>query len=411
VALDGVTLAERQADAAEWEVNKFSKFLYIVNLSSKYTWALTFENLCQVDGGDALHTGGTPREGWKEEGQGEGRSAWVGDWDEEGDGCAGEGSCRDCGEHVGSGTSEDEAGGGARGLSWWSRQVKVHVVTEDEAEAGKFAISDVVVPRGGHGLSAEVLATPAGKMLERYLWYDELDLAQGLEVELCQQTTDQEGWYPVTCAFRRLISRPSDVAMHFPPALEAEAQTQLETEAQTQGGGGHCPRVLATASSPASKGHGHEDEDHQDEDQVASSSSTNLSSPPSPSSELNVSSPSMERTLARPPPQSICPCVCSSFSIIYIYIYFFPFLAHIPRPFLPRISAASPGRTHDMDVMRPTKKARRKRWRRGGVMMRELGCPLPPAEEAVGSGQWAGRCVPGHQCRKCACGAYSLTCA
>ena len=33
MALDGVTLAERQADAAEWEVNKFSKDLYIVNLS------------------------------------------------------------------------------------------------------------------------------------------------------------------------------------------------------------------------------------------------------------------------------------------------------------------------------------------------------------------------------------------
>jgi hypothetical protein len=158
--------------------------------------------------------------------------------------------------------------------------VKVHVVTEDEAEAGKFVISDVVVPRGGHGLSAEVLATPAGKMLERYLWYDELDLAQGLEVELCQQTTDEEGWYHVPCAFRRLISRPSDVVIHFPP--------EGETEPQTQGGGAYGD--LGTASSRDSKGHGGEDEDEdEDEDEVASSASTNLSAPLSPSSQLNVS--------------------------------------------------------------------------------------------------------------------------
>jgi hypothetical protein len=282
--------------------------------------------------------------------------------------------------------------------------VKVHVVTEDEADAGKFAISDVVVPRGGHGLSAEVLATPAGKMLERYLWYDELDLAQGLEVELCQQTTDEEGWYHVPCAFRRLISRPSDVVIHFPPEGDAEPQTQ--------GGGGSGD--LGTASSRDSKGHGDEDEDQdEDQEQVASPASTNLSAPLSPSSQLNVSDCTClslcGRHVGAPTCSvdlSICRSVCSSFSIIYSFIYLFPIPAHISRPFLSRISAASPARKHDMDCttwIRPTKKARRKRSRRTGVMMRELGCPLPPAEEAVGSGNWAGRCVTGNQYRKCRC--------
>ena len=186
----------------------------------------------------------------------------------------------------------------------------MHVVTDDEAEAGKFAISDVVVPRGGHGLSAEVLATPAGKMLERYLWYDELDLAQGLEVELCQHTTDEEGWYRVPCAFRRLISRPSDVVMHFPPEEKNEPQTQ---------GGGVYAGDLGTTCSRDGRGHGDEDED-----QVASSPSTNPSAALSPSSQLNVptipASPSVDCTLARPPFLSICRSVCSSFSIIYLLI-------------------------------------------------------------------------------------------
>ena len=50
------------------------------------------------------------------------------------------------------------------------RPVRVHVVTDQEAHAGSFSILDVVVPRAGEGLSPEVLATPAGRMLERYLY-------------------------------------------------------------------------------------------------------------------------------------------------------------------------------------------------------------------------------------------------
>ena len=71
------------------------------------------------------------------------------------------------------------------------RPQQVHVVTEQEAKEAKFSIFDVVVPRAGAGLNPEELATPAGKMLERYLWYDELDVL-GLEVELCQQTSEEE---------------------------------------------------------------------------------------------------------------------------------------------------------------------------------------------------------------------------
>ena len=66
-----------------------------------------------------------------------------------------------------------------------AQQVRVHVVTEEEAAAGTFEIFDVVVPRAGHGLPAEVLETPAGKLLEQYLWYDELDLSEGLAIEVC----------------------------------------------------------------------------------------------------------------------------------------------------------------------------------------------------------------------------------
>jgi hypothetical protein len=61
------------------------------------------------------------------------------------------------------------------------------VVTEEEALAGRYGVFDVVVPRAGMGLPREVLATPAGRMLEQYLWYDGLSLADGIAIETCQQ--------------------------------------------------------------------------------------------------------------------------------------------------------------------------------------------------------------------------------
>ena len=171
--------------------------------------------------------------------------------------------------------------------------MKVHVVTQEEETAGKYAISDVVVPRGGHGLSAEVLATPAGKMLERYLWYDELDLSEGLEVEICQQTTEEEGWHAIPCAFRRLIARPSDVAIHFPPPEEEEEEERetrgeeeeratrgREEDSQTSGEAG-CDEAPGAASC-----HGHCG--HAEEDAMAAAASRRRTAPPSPSSELNA---------------------------------------------------------------------------------------------------------------------------
>ena len=254
VALDGVSLAEREADADAADCA-----------------------CLEVDEDDALLEEGAPRgeAGWKKgDDEGREREPCTGGLClvEEGDCLTGEGGRGQCGQDVGVGVREEEGDGRGTGAYAWRRQVKVHVVTEEEAAAGNYAISDVVVPRAGHGLSEEVLATPAGKMLERYLWYDELDLSDGLEVEVCQQTTEEEGWHAVPCAFRRLIVRPSDVAIHFPPAGETETQTRGEA---------CCDGALGAASR-----HGHCGGD--DEDDMASSAARRRSAPPSPPSEWNT---------------------------------------------------------------------------------------------------------------------------